>query len=226
LLRDWLTDLADKAKTQMKSFQTIVLALVLALFAATGAGAQNTALDKENILYIDLKSGRVAIQLRPDLAPNHVARVKKLVREGFYNGIVFHRVIDGFMAQTGDPEGNGTGGSKYPDLKAEFSREPFRRGTIGAARSRSPNSANSQFFIGLEAAPHLTGQYTVWGQVIRGMPRVDAIKKGATANNGSVTNPDKMLKVLVAADAKDHSVLSEALSPSFGQSGQRRGSFQ
>jgi peptidylprolyl isomerase len=210
----------------MKSFQTIVLALVLALFAATGAGAQNTALDKENILYIDLKSGRVAIQLRPDLAPNHVARVKKLVREGFYNGIVFHRVIDGFMAQTGDPEGNGTGGSKYPDLKAEFSREPFRRGTIGAARSRSPNSANSQFFIGLEAAPHLTGQYTVWGQVIRGMPRVDAIKKGATANNGSVTNPDKMLKVLVAADAKDHSVLSEALSPSFGQSGQRRGSFQ
>lgn len=210
----------------MKSFQTIVLALFLALFAATGASAQNTALDKENILYIDLKSGRVAIQLRPDLAPNHVARIKKLAREGFYDDIVFHRVIEGFMAQTGDPKGNGTGGSKYPDLKGEFSQEPFRRGSLGAARGRSKHSANSQFFIVLDAASHLNGKYTVWGQVIRGMERVDAIKLGDQARNGTVDKPDKMLKVLVAVDAKDHSVLSEALSPSFGQSGQRRGSFQ
>lgn len=210
----------------MKSFHTILLALVLAFFAVSSAVAQNTAIDKENILYIDLKSGRVAIQLRPDLAPNHVARVKKLAREGFYDGIVFHRVIDGFMAQTGDPQGNGTGGSKYADLKAEFSQESFTRGTLGAARGRSPNSANSQFFINLEAAPHLNGQYTVWGQVIRGMKRVEAIQRGDPARNGTVDKPDRMLKVLVAADAKDHSVLSEALSPSFAQSGQRRGSFQ
>lgn len=210
----------------MRSFQAIILALFFALFATTGVVAQNTALDKENILYIDLKSGRVAIKLRPDLAPNHVARVKKLAREGFYDGIVFHRVIDGFMAQTGDPKGNGTGGSKYPDLKGEFSQEPFRRGSLGAARGRSKHSANSQFFIVLEAATHLNGGYTVWGQVIRGMQRVDAIKRGDPARNGTVDNPDKMLKVLVAADAKDHSVLKEALSPSFGQSGVRRGSFQ
>lgn len=191
----------------MKSFQKIFFALFVGLFAVTGALAQSAKLDKENILYIDLKSGRVAIQLRPDLAPNHVARVKKLVREGFYDGIVFHRVIDGFMAQTGDPKGTGMGGSKYPDLRAEFSQAPFLRGTIGAARSGSPDSANSQFFINLGAAPHLNGKYTVWGQVIRGMDHVDAIKKGSQARNGSVDNPDKMLKVQVAADAKDHSVL-------------------
>jgi len=191
----------------MKSLQHFFLMAVIALFAVTGAHAQNAALDKENILYIDLKTGRVAIQLRPDLAPKHVARVKKLVREGFYDGIVFHRVMEGFMAQTGDPQGTGRGGSSYPDLRAEFSQAPFLRGTVGAARSRSPNSANSQFFINLGAAPHLNGQYTVWGQVIRGMEHVDAIKLGDRARNGTVNNPDKMLKVQVAADAKDHSVL-------------------
>ncbi|MHA1164558.1 MAG: peptidylprolyl isomerase, partial [Alphaproteobacteria bacterium] len=188
----------------MKSFQNILLALVFSLFAVTGALAQGAKLDKENILYIDLKTGRVAIQLRPDLAPKHVARVKKLVREGFYNGIVFHRVMEGFMAQTGDPDGTGRGGSKYPDLRSEFSQTPFIRGTIGAARTANPHSANSQFFICLAPASHLNGQYTVWGQVIRGMEHVDAIKLGNPARNGAVDNPDKMLKVLVAADAKDH----------------------
>ncbi len=210
----------------MKSFQKILLALVFALIAVTGALAQSAPLDKENILYIDLQTGRVAIALRPDLAPAHVARVKKLAREGFYDGIVFHRVSEGFMAQTGDPQGTGMGGSSYPDLRAEFSRTPFQRGTVGAARSPNPDSANSQFFINLDAAPHLNGQYTVWGQVIRGMAHVDAIKKGDPARDGAVDNPDKMLKVLVAADAKDHSVLSEARSPAVSQIGLRRGSFQ
>jgi len=129
------------------------------------------------------------------------------VREGFYNGIVFHRVMEGFMAQTGDPDGTGRGGSSYPDLKSEFSSEPFKRGTIGAARTQNPHSANSQFFIVLDKASHLNGQYTVWGQVIRGMEHVDAIKLGDRARNGAVDKPDKMLKVQVAADAKDHSVL-------------------
>lgn len=197
----------------MKMLQKLAFVLIFSLMAAGAAAAQGQALDKENILYIDTKDGRIAIKLRPDLAPGHVARVKKLAREGFYDGIVFHRVIDGFMAQTGDPEGTGAGGSKYPDLKAEFSKEPFRRGTVGAARTRDPNSANSQFFIVLAEAPHLNGQYTVWGEVIRGMDRVDAIKKGDRRRNGVVSNPDKMVKVTVAADAKDHSVLSEPASP-------------
>lgn len=196
----------------MKMIQKLVLVLIFSVLAAGPAAAQGQALDKENILYIDTKDGRIAIKLRPDLAPGHVARVKKLAREGFYDGIVFHRVIDGFMAQTGDPEGTGAGGSKYPDLKAEFSGTPFRRGTVGAARTSDPNSANSQFFIVLEPASHLNGQYTVWGEVIRGMDRVDAIKKGDRRRNGVVKNPDKMLKVTVAADAKDHSVLSEPAS--------------
>lgn len=209
----------------MKMLQKFMLFLMFGALSIGPLPAQDTALNKEDILYIDLKSGRVAIKLRPDLAPRHVARVKKLAREGFYDGIVFHRVIAGFMAQTGDPKGTGTGGSKYPDLKAEFSQEPFGRGTIGAARTRNPNSANSQFFITLEAAPHLNGKYTVWGQVIRGMERVDAIKLGSRASNGIVKNPDKMLKVQVAADASDHSVLSEPRSPAFGQTSQRRGSF-
>lgn len=217
----------------MKSLQSVLLAMVLAVFAVSCADVQETApgnvpvatIDKEDILYIDLKSGRVAIHLRPDLAPNHVARVKKLAREGFYDGIVFHRVIDGFMAQTGDPKGDGTGSSQYPDLKSEFSQAPFRRGTLGAARSSSPHSANSQFFICLDAATHLNGGYTVWGQVVRGMEHVDAIKKGDSARNGAVDNPDKMLKVLVAADASDHSVLGEA-TPAAADAKQPRGSFQ
>lgn len=191
----------------------LLLSLLLGLFIAGPALSQDAGLDKENVLYIDLKDGRVAIRLRPGLAPNHVARVKRLAREGFYDGIVFHRVIDGFMAQTGDPEGTGMGGSSYPDLQAEFSNEPFVRGSVGAARGRSPHSANSQFFIVLEEASHLDGKYTVWGEVIRGMERVDAIRKGDPARNGVVDNPDRMLRVQVAADAADHSVLDEPRSP-------------
>ena len=200
-------------QTLMKILHKLLLVLVFSTMAVGAAYAQASTLDKENILYIDTKDGRIAIQLRPDLAPGHVARIKKLAREGFYDGIVFHRVLDGFMAQTGDPDGTGAGGSKYPDLKAEFSKAPFKRGTVGAARTRDPNSANSQFFIVLDDATHLNGQYTVWGEVIRGMDRVDGIKKGDRRRNGTVDKPDKMLKVTVAADAKDHSVLSEPASP-------------
>lgn len=196
----------------MALMRTFLVSLVLIVFAVSGVQAQG-GLDKENILYIDLKAGRVAIQLRPDLAPKHVERVKKLTREGFYDGLVFHRVLEGFMAQTGDPEGTGSGGSKYPDLKSEFSATPFVEGTVGAARTRDPNSANSQFFICLAEAAHLNGGYTVWGNVIRGMERVHLIKLGDRRRNGLVTDPDKMLKVQVASDAKDHSVLGEPQSP-------------
>ena len=152
-------------------------AVLVSLIALASSGA--SAASPENTLYLDLKDGRVVIELRPDLAPEHVRRVKQLVKEGFYDGLTFHRVINGFMAQTGDPKGDGTGGSKYPNLPAEFSQAPFKRGTIGAARSSDPNSANSQFFICFEDASHLDGKYTVWGQVIEGMQFVDAIKKGA-----------------------------------------------
>jgi len=155
--------------------------------------------DPENTLIITLETGDVYIQLRPDLAPNHVDRIKTLARQGFYDGVVFHRVIDGFMAQTGDPTGTGTGGSKLPDLKAEFSTEPYLRGTLGMARTNNPNSANSQFFICFQSAPFLDGQYTVFGQVIEGMELVDGIKRGA-GQSGMVSNPDKMVKVRVAAD--------------------------
>jgi cyclophilin family peptidyl-prolyl cis-trans isomerase len=150
-------------------------------------------------LVIDLKSGPVKVKLRPDLAPNHVARVKELANKGFYDDIVFHRVIPGFMAQTGDPTGTGTGGSDLPDLKAEFSSEKHVRGTLSMARSSSPNSANSQFFIVFDDAPWLDKQYSVWGQVVEGMDHVDAIKKGGEHNNGAISGePDKMIKVRVA----------------------------
>jgi len=151
--------------------------------------------DQENQLYIDLDHGRVVIELKPDLAPKHVARVKELAREGFYDGIVFHRVIDGFMAQTGDPTGSGMGGSGQK-LDAEFSDAPFVRGTVGAARAQNPNSADSQFFICFKDARFLDGQYTVWGEVIEGMEYVDMIKRGEPP-----VDPDKMIKVQVAADA-------------------------
>ena len=156
----------------------------------------------EDTLVLETTKGRVVIKLRPDLAPGHVARVKELARENFYDGVVFHRVIPGFMAQTGDPTGTGTGGSKRPDLKAEFSKEPFKRGTVGMARASDPNSANSQFFIMLADGDFLNGQYTVVGQVSKGMDVVDAIKKGSESNNGQVENPDKMIAVKMAADAK------------------------
>lgn len=174
------------------------LALILTVLAGL-APAQ--AADPKNTLYLDLKDGRVVIELRPDLAPKHVERIKKLTREGFYNGLKFHRVIQGFMAQTGDPSGTGTQGSKYPDLPAEFSKAPFERGTLGAARTNSPNTANSQFFIVFEPASHLNGQYTVFGQVTEGMQFVDRIKKGAPGT-GTVSNPDTIIKMQLASDAK------------------------
>jgi peptidylprolyl isomerase len=147
-----------------------------------------------NTLIMNLKSGQVKIELRPDLAPNHVARISELTKDGFYDGIVFHRVIAGFMAQTGDPTGTGTGGSKKPNLKAEFSREAHVRGTCSMARSGNPDSANSQFFICFDDAPWLDGQYTVWGKVVEGMEHIDAIKKGAD-RDGAVTNPDKIISM-------------------------------
>jgi len=170
-----------------------VLATILVMPAA--ALAQGT--DPENTLYMDLKDGRVVIQLRPDLAPGHVERIKKLTRDGFYDGIVFHRVIDGFMAQTGDPTGTGTGGSELPDLKAEFSDTPFERGTLGMARTPDPNSANSQFFIMFDEGSFLNGQYTVFGEVVEGMEYVDNITRGEPP-----ANPDKIVKMQVAVDAQ------------------------
>jgi peptidylprolyl isomerase len=147
-----------------------------------------------NTLIMTLKTGTVKIELRPDLAPNHVTRISELTKDGFYDGIVFHRVIPGFMAQTGDPTGTGTGGSKKPNLKAEFSREPHVRGTCSMARSSSPDSANSQFFICFDAAPWLDGQYTVWGRVVEGMEHIDAIKKGGD-RDGAVIDPDKIISM-------------------------------
>ncbi len=160
------------------------------------------AAELEDTLYLDLKYGRVVIVLRPDLAPNHVLRIKELTRQGFYDGLKFHRVIPGFMAQTGDPKGNGTGGSGKK-LKAEFSREHHVRGTLSMARSRRPDSADSQFFIVLAPAPHLDGQYTVWGKVVKGMDHVDNIRKGDARGNGKVDDPDVIVRMQVAADAKD-----------------------
>lgn len=166
------------------------------------ADAQQSGLDPENTIYMDLPAGRVVIRLRPDLAPGHVARIKELTRQGFYDGLPFHRVIDGFMAQGGDPLGNGTGGSGQK-LKAEFSRERHVRGTASMARAANPDSADSQFFIVFDEAPHLDGQYTVWGQVVEGMEHVDALKKGDPRRNGSVDSPDRIARMRVAADVTD-----------------------
>ncbi len=158
------------------------------------------ALEPENTLHLDLSTGgRVSIQLRADLAPKHVERIKTLARQGFYNGLVFHRVIEGFMAQTGDPTGTGSGGSDMPDLPAEFSDVPFTRGVVGMARTADPNSANSQFFIMLDDAPHLNGQYTVVGEVTEGMETIDAIKKGDEAQNGMVSDPDRIVSMRPAS---------------------------
>ena len=157
--------------------------------------------DLENTLYMELKDGRVVIELLPDLAPRHVERVKTLARQGFYDGTVFHRVIEGFMAQGGDPTGTGTGGSDLGNLPAEFTRQRgFVRGTVGAARTGDPNSANSQFYIMFAPAPHLDGQYTIWGQVTEGMEFIDNIKRGA-GGSGMVSSPDKIVSMKVAADA-------------------------
>lgn len=178
---------------------------LLAIFMASLMGAliyigEAAALDPENTIYLDLESGRVVIELRPDLAPKHVERIKELTRQGFYDGLKFHRVIEGFMAQTGDPSGNGTGGSGKK-LPAEFSAEKHVRGTVSMARTNDPNSADSQFFIVFEPAPHLDRQYTVWGRVVEGMEFVDQIKKGSPGS-GAVSNPDQIVRMQVAADAK------------------------
>ena len=179
---------------------TGALAALLLLFPLL-ASAQSVD-PKENTLYMDLPAGRVVIQLRPDLAPNHVARVKELARKGFYDGTPFHRVIDGFMAQGGDPTGTGGGGSDLPDLKAEFTDTNFGRGTIGAARTPDPDSANSQFFVCFEDCSFLNGQYTVWGEVVEGMEFVDALKKGSPDADGLVEGPDRIVRMQLAADAK------------------------
>ncbi|MCT8998472.1 peptidylprolyl isomerase [Chelativorans intermedius] len=184
----------------------LLLAAGLTLAAATGHAAE-----PENTLVIELESGPVEIALRPDLAPQHVERIKTLARQGAYDNVAFHRVIDGFMAQTGDvqfgdmedgfdPRLAGTGGSDLPDLPAEFSDAPFERGTVGMARAQDPNSANSQFFIMFAPAPHLNGSYTVVGTVESGMEHVDRIKKGSAAMNGAVQDPDRMLRAYIASD--------------------------
>ena len=173
------------------------MSLTLALFALAPA-SRAQAPDPQNTLVIELKTGRVLIKLRPDLAPKHVERIKLLAKEGFYNNIKFHRVIDGFMAQTGDPKGIGVGGSSYPDLPAEFTPEVYKRGSVGAARTANPNSANSQFFICFgDRCRGLTGQYTLWGVVIDGMENVDKIAKGEPP-----ATPDVMQKVYLLADKK------------------------
>jgi peptidylprolyl isomerase len=177
------------------------LGRLLGLIAALIIGGNAMAADLENTLYMDVPAGRVVIEMRPDLAPETCAQIKRLVRQGFYDGIVFHRVIDGFMAQTGDPKGDGTGGSGHK-LKAEFSNEKHVRGTVSMARASDPNSADSQFFIVFAPAPFLDGKYTIWGTVVSGMEYIDQIKKGDPARNGAVTNPDKIIKMQVAADAE------------------------
>ncbi|WP_413771099.1 peptidylprolyl isomerase [Lichenihabitans sp. PAMC28606] len=176
----------------------LMLAIPFVLAVASGTAFAADA----NTVYLDTKDGRITIELRPDLAPKHVAQIKKLTSQHFYDGIVFHRVIDGFMAQTGDPTGTGTGGSKLPDLKAEFNATPFKRGTLGMARSQSPDSANSQFFICLADAPFLNGKYSVFGEVTAGMDVVDKIKKGSSDNNGAVDAPDKIVTMRLASDTK------------------------
>ncbi len=177
--------------------QWLRYAAMVMLFTVNSAQAA----DPENTLYLDLKDGRVVIEMRPDLAPKHVARIKELVRKNFYDGIVFHRVIEGFMAQGGDPTGTGAGGSGVK-IPAEFSNEPHVRGTLSMARAQNPNSADSQFFICFATAPFLDRGYTVWGKVAQGMEFVDKIKKGDASANGLVNQPDKIIRMRVAADEK------------------------
>jgi peptidylprolyl isomerase len=175
--------------------------LLLAAAAVAALSAAPVRAADDHLLYLDTKDGRVTIKLRPDLAPKHVERIEKLAKEHFYDGISFHRVIDGFMAQAGDPTGTGMSGSRYLDLKAEFSNTPFKRGVLGMARQPGDNdSANSQFFIVYADAPQLNGKYTVFGEVVSGMDVVDKIKKGSKSNNGMVDNPDKIIKMRVAGD--------------------------
>ena len=176
----------------------LLVAVALALAVPAVAQQKGAAADPQNTVYLDTKDGRVTIRLRPDLAPKHVGQIKTLVGKGFYDGIVFHRVIDGFMAQTGDPTGTGTGRSDLPNIPAEFTQTPYKRGSVGMARSSSPDSANSQFFICFDGCGPLTGQYTLFGEVVSGMDVVDKIKKGSASANGQVQNPDKIVKMTLA----------------------------
>jgi len=169
---------------------------------AVAAPAFAEAIDPQNTLYMDLKQGRVVIKLLPEVAPKTVAQIKTLVRQGFYDGTPFHRVIEGFMAQGGDPTGTGTGGSKLPDVPLEASQRHFVRGVCGMARASDPNSGNSQFFIMFAPAPALDGQYTIWGQVISGMDYVDQIKRGTGPNGQVVGEPDRIIHMRLAADVK------------------------
>jgi len=187
----------------MKRFLALFLITLLGAFPMnTEAAETKPVLDPENTLFLDLPDGCVVIQMRPDVAPNHVKRIKELVRQGFYDGLSFHRVIPGFMAQTGDPRGDGTGGSGK-HLTAEFSKAPHVRGTVSMARANDPDSGDSQFFICFDQASSLDGKYTVWGEVTSGMEFVDKIKAGSPLNNGKVTDPTKIVKLRVAADVKE-----------------------
>jgi len=175
----------------------LLAAAAMAICASATAAAQ----DADNTLILELESGPVTIELLPEVAPNHVERIKTLARDGFYDGVVFHRVIPGFMAQTGDPTGTGAGGSDLPDLKQEFNRTKHERGVVSMARTSDPNSANSQFFIMFDNTPSLDGQYTVFGRVIDGMDKIDGLKSGTMQNNGAVSNPDKIVKARIASDS-------------------------
>jgi peptidylprolyl isomerase len=186
----------QEGRVAMRLFTCLAVAIcALSVAACSDLGKGG---GDDNVLVLELKSGKVLIKLRPDLAPKHVERVKQLAKEGFYDGVKFHRVIYGFMAQTGDPTGTGTGGSNYADLPAEFSQQPYKRGTVGAARTADPNSANSQFFICFDdtGCSSLSGQYTVFGEVIEGMENVDKIAPGEPP-----PIPDMMEKVYLKSDA-------------------------
>jgi peptidylprolyl isomerase len=183
-------------------FIAAIMAFALGVLPMSASAADQKILDPENTVFLDIPAGRVVIQLRPDLAPATVDRIKQLVRQGFYDGLPFHRVIPEFMAQTGDPRGDGTGGSGK-HLKAEFSKAPHVRGTVSMARASDPDSADSQFFICYAPASFLDGKYTVFGQVISGMEFVDQIKMGTQSNNGAVSDPTKIVHMRMAADVKD-----------------------
>jgi peptidylprolyl isomerase len=203
-----MTTALSGASISRRTFGTTILAAAAIVGASGGVFAaqapspkENKNLDLENTLYLDLEAGRVVINLRPDLAPKHVARIKELARKGFYDGIVFHRVIEGFMAQTGDPKGNGTGGSGQ-NIPAEFNSGKHVRGALSMARSANINSADSQFFIVTADSNFLDGQYTYWGEVVSGMEFVDKLRKGDPAENGAVPYPDRIIRMQVAADAE------------------------
>jgi peptidylprolyl isomerase len=197
---DMHADISAAKETIMLRHSLATLALFASLGLAT-APVRAQATDPANTLILETKDGPVTIRLRPDLAPKHVEQIKTLTKRGFYDGIVFHRVIDGFMAQTGDPTGTGTGSSDLPNIKAEFTPTPYKVGSVGMARSQSPDSANSQFFICYEGCGSLTGQYTLFGEVVSGMEAVRKIKKGA-AGSGMVTGPDKIVRMRLQSDVK------------------------